>query len=1180
MPIGNARLSLLPFPQSWDGTSLVVRFLCLPKGDPPQRDPRAPLMPGLPAFAAAKLVFEAHLIGSLARLPQSGDATPSGPLAIDPPLNGQAPEDKAAVFDELAKQFTLTAPGAAGPKPVFRKSLTESYRALIGNRLRSQYLATPDEFDCAMHSGALDQPPEPAVLTSDVTWGKVIALALRQPNLVSAMGLLLETTITPDNPAFFAGGGWLYIDLHASSDYAGAAGIAARYAARIPTLGADPLPLFAPLLFPVTDGPSGLLADDVFREAERYQDGLARMVHCAQTPDPGDGIQLAWEDEQIAEWLNRQVQRDDAGELPIDAPLGVAGYRVDVREGDGAWNSLVAVRSVGDLQLGAISLGPFDGEAVVEVAPSQISPKQPGAFWFPSYFATWRGSSLVLSDADLVRLHARGDVQGPDTPPNLLGRDKNFVPVNDKAVPLRYGHTYDFRVRMADLTRGGPDSSVPSPKPAGHSVSTVTFRRGKAPGPVEIKQRPPDVARELQIARPRLGYPEILFAGADFVRLEDDLSQLAADPPVTREISLPDPDVTAVRILVQARALDGDTDVWMPLYETTRQWAADEMKITFDVQDHPTLLTLDVNQPDDGLLVLPAARDLRLTLTGIGKDDPGYFATEDARIGAPVNVDLRATAVSEAPLLANPESFSALRSFFFQPPPPDNSVAAPMERLASELDLTHTGLTLSGGPDGRVVMACSAHLRHTLSPEASAITFASAADLVQRWVNVVQFTLERDWTWNGLGPAGISVTRIVHLPKRDIPEVVGAITLPRALAPLVRNKLQAALPAGAHGNPRDAIRQSAEILFFDAYDPKPVTPEPPPGVPVTPVYPCEVTVDYILQPMYPGVAPPDPITTSLLLPVTTPPSQVPSIVSAGIALSDYVKANDYSSTEPRQRMLWFEFAETPADPEDAYFVRVRTAGPDPMLIGDLIPPETQETPLPLDPEWMRLIVPGQPRDENGLNAMQALGKSPAEPHYLVPLPPNLSESSPELFDFFVYEIRVGHTASRWCTAQGRYGPMLRVAGVQHPAPLLVCQGTRAPAGILVRAPFATPVINGANVRPPVPATDLWALLYARVPQMDRQAFRNLLIARTRLVAPKAGNDPQGEGSRVLSGEGLVASADLATALSSLGLPPDTPLTVLAVELLTDKPQQDPLGAELPWAKTLRISPLASIRDAC
>ena len=167
--------------------------------------------------------------------------------------------------------------------------------------------------------------------------------------------------------------------------------------------------------------------------------------------------------------------------------------------------------------------------------------------------------------------------------------------------------------------------------------------------------------------------------------------------------------------------------------------------------------------------------------------------------------------------------------------------------------------------------------------------------------------------------------------------------------------------------------------------------------------------------------------------------------------------------------------------------------------------------------------------------------------------------------------------------------MLRVAGVQHPAPPLVCQGMRSPAGILVRASFATPVIDGANVRPAVPATDLWALLYARVRQMDGQAFRNILIARTRLFShaaavgfPNQGpfDNPIDFGPRVLYGEGLAPSALLTTALSSMGLRPDTPLTVLAAELLADRPQQDPMGAQLPGTRALRISPLAPVRDAC
>lgn len=1160
MPIGSARLSLLPFPQSWDGASLALRFLCLPKGAPD-----ASLNLGLlPKFSEANLVFEAHLIGSLARLPLSGDATPSGPLDTDPPL------DKPALFAELRTNFKISAP--LPPRldaPRLLKSFTESYRALIGDRQRSQYLVTSDEFDCAVHQGATDQPPDPVVLPDSLTWGKAIALSLRQPNLARALGLMVEATVTPPDPEFFAAGGWLYIDLHATSDYAAAAGIAARYAARIPALTADSRrPLFAPLLFPVTDAPSNVVLDDSFREAELYQDGFAKLVHSAQTSDHGDGIRLAWEDEQIADWLNRQLQRDLVSrELVTDTPLGVAGYRIDVRKaGEKPWNSLVAVKS-GDLQLGAIPLGSFSGEAVVEVSPTQLSPKQAGTFWFPSYFTTWRGSSLALSDADLTRLHARADVQSPESLPYLLQREKNFIPVGDKAVPLLYGSTYEFRVRMADLTRGGPDSSVASPDPPRHSISSVTFQRGKAPGPVGVVKRPPDVTRQIQIARPLLGYPEILFTGAPFSQLEDDLNKISADPSIAREIGLPDPDVATVQIDVQVRTLDGDVATWLSLYQTSRVWAGDEMLIEFDVQDYPTLLTFEVNQPTEGMLVLPAARDLRLTLRAIGHERPGYFANPDSRIGSPINIDLRAVASLESQLLAKPEVFPSLRSFFFQPPPADGSIASPIERLAAELNLNRTGLTLSARPDSRTVIACSAHLRHTLSPEASAITFSSAADLIQSWVNVVQFTLERDWTWDGLDPAGISVTRVVHPPDGAAQEVVGAITLPRGLAQQVR----AALSSGESEDPRTPIRQSTELLFFDALDPKPA-----PGT-----FPSEITVDYILQPAFQGVAPPDPVSPSILLPVTTPPSQIPRIVSAGIALSEYVKADDYSSTEPRQRMLWLEFAEKPTDCHDSYYVRVRALGPDPLLLpADFVPPDPQETSIPLDPEWMRAIVPGQPHDENGLNAMQPLADSPAAPHYLVPLPASLKDSSPELFGFFVYEVRIGHTDSRWCTAQGRFGPLLRIAGVQHPAPPLVCQGVRSPDGILIRAPYATPVVDGANVRPPAPATELWALLYARVPQVDRRGWRNLLIARTVLTLPQVPNAAQDGGSRILYGEGLVFAQTLDTALRSFGLPLKTPLTVLAAELFGDPAGIDPLGERLGYSRTVRVSPLAEVRDAC
>jgi hypothetical protein len=1159
MPIGPARLSLLPFPQFWDGNSLTVRFLCLPKGDPLLTPPKA----GMPVFAAANLVFEAKLIGGLRHLPVSGNSTPVGPLILEPPL-----DNKAALFAELPNQFNITGVRApAGAKPQFRKAMTESYKALIGDRTRSRYLADSAEFACALHQGAQDQP-DPVKLPDNVTWGRVLAFALRQPKLATGLGLVLQATVQPPTADFFSAGGWLYIDLHPTSDYAADPTLTAHYAARIPALTAQPRALFAPVLFPVTDAAGNFIADLVYREAEHYEDGLAKLVHCAQTDAGGDGIRLAWEDEQIAEWLNRQVDRDGAGELTIDSPIGVSGYRVDVRlQGAVDWHSLVAVKSVADLMLGPIPLGPFAGETILEVSPAQLSPKQPGAFWFPSYFATWRGASLALTDQNLIDLHARPDVRDPATPAHLLDREKNFISVDAGAVPLHYGKTYEFRVRMADLTRGGPEIGVQSPQPPGSSVAAVTFQRRKPPGPVNLLERPTAASRQVRIAKPRLGHPEILFTdkGFTFQNLLSDLDVLSADRTVTREIGLPDPDVLTLAIKIEVKALTGDAVPYLELYSTTRTFDADEMILKLDVQDHPTLASFSKNQPGDGPLVLPAARDLRLTFIAIGRDDAGYFAKPEFRSGAPVVLDVRAPAISESALLADPAEFPALRSFFFQPPPADGSVASPIERLGAELKLDRSGLTLTSAAGVRTVLACSSDLRHTLSPESSAVTFGSAADLVQRWINVVQFNMLREWTWDGLDPAGITVTRIVHAPDGDTVQPAGAILVPRTVG-------KKAIPLDRTDS-RAPARQSTELIFFDAFDPKPTLPGK---------FPSELTIEYVLQPTLRDVPQPDPLRRDVLLPVVTPPKQVPRMVSAGLALSEYLSAPDYSSSEPRRRSLWFEFDRPPDDKEDAYFVRVRAIGPDPMLLApDVILNDVVEDPLPLDPEWMRLITPGQPRDDSGLNAMQQAVDSAADlptgsAHYLIPLPPHLTEASPELFGFFVYEVRVGHTDSRWCTAQGRFGPMLRIAGVQHPAPPLVCQAARGKTDILVRASFATPVLNGANVRPPFPITQIWALLYARVRQTDALAWRNILVTRVPLFPPQSAD----QSARVLYGEGLISLQPLANMLHSLGLGPDTPLTTLAMEMFADPPEFDPVGNRLGQARVLRTSPLVPVPDAC
>src|SRR4029434_7650322 len=58
---------------------------------------------------------------------------------------------------------------------------------------------------------------------------------------------------------------------------------------------------------------------------------------------------------------------------------------------------------------------------------------------------------------------------------------------------------------------------------------------------------------------------------------------------------------------------------------------------------------------------------------------------------------------------------------------------------------------------------------------------------------------------------------------------VGVITMPRAVA-------KKSVPAGAL-DPRADVRQSTEIIVFDAFHPKPIPP----------LFPSEITIEYVLQ---------------------------------------------------------------------------------------------------------------------------------------------------------------------------------------------------------------------------------------------------------------------------------------------------------------------------------------------
>ncbi|MEK7256553.1 MAG: hypothetical protein AAB316_17490, partial [Bacteroidota bacterium] len=200
------------------------------------------------------------------------------------------------------------------------------------------------------------------------------------------------------------------------------------------------------------------------------------------------------------------------------------------------------------------------------------------------------------------------------------------------------------------------------------------------------------------------------------------------------------------------------------------------------------------------------------------------------------------------------------------------------------------------------------------------------------------------------------------------------------------------------------------------------------------------------------------------------------------------------------RFLWVEFEEPIADPDDTYFARMIAYSPDQLISNNhpelLVAPD--EPALPIDPEDVRLIVPGATNDLAGLTAMQPMTKADdSDRHYLLPLPPGLHADADELFGFFTYEFRVGHYRRGqdmvWTTAQGRFGRRLKATGIQHPAPTLTCAVNRDEQKLWVVAPYAVAVFDGKNVTADPPRTQLWCLLYAQVRQADNLDFRNILL---------------------------------------------------------------------------------------
>jgi hypothetical protein len=1209
------QLRIFAFPQHWDGARLELRVLTAPFGNPMQ--PLQPLQPGLPSFADAQLVLSAKLIGGSMSLPTAATVDEAQRLQI------QTPADMSAVYQAFATHFgvdpTAPQPYVAAVNTRFLKMLMPSYRDASGHRQsRTELAVTDNRYVCALADGARPskRAPKPAVPPK---WDAVLAMALRQPVVAEQLGLIHRAFVTPDDQARWSEGGWLYVDLDPESDYFAAAAqpdFLKLYAARLPPLLAGkPRAVFAPVLFPVSAVlPAGSF-DEVLQEAETYSDGFARLVHSYQ-PDRVDylnlskqgerrmrliedtGLRLGWDDEQIVIWLNRQVVDDprNGSASARDTPLGVRGYRLDVRdvESNAKWHSLVAMQ--GSIHIGNLAPLAFDGDMAIELAANQLQGQRDGDYWLPPYFARWTGGSVIAPDPLAFQLG------GADRSARTL------EPVGATDVPLRYGREYEFRVRLADLTGGGPKAAlIDTPEAA---TARCRFRRYVPPGAPRLSEleAQPDSTLRVFIERPLLGYPALLFTP-----VSNSESRLIADAPAAfaseRMPGYPDPDVARVRIDVRVASLaldpanESGPEPLRALYTTFREFDQNptqplELEMAFD--DCDDIALFDPGNAT-GPLRLPTARTLEVTFTSIARRDPGmsdaladplsaeqldaveldresasltYFGKQAIRLGGRRAIKVRRESSQENAWLGVADR-PPLQGVLLRPAPPadihlhaTNAAAGAREqgpktaiqRLAAHLDLEQRHMTLSSAPGRRVVFGAAAAVRHILSPEHSTITFADESAITSQWLMVIAVRIQRDWTWDALGDEGLSVMRIIDGGPS---ERVGSI-LPRKC-----------ISATALRRDVELDRSFTELIFIDAIDPKPQS-----GA-----FPRELNVKYEITATLrsednPGAG----WSGSVTLPIATKPAQVPRIVSAGIALAAYERDAVYSRTAIRHRMLWVEFAEPIADPNDAYFARVTAHAADPMLMRTepVPPPNPLEAPLDIDDELIRAILPNQPRDVSGLTAMQPLVPADGEHgirHFLLPLPKAIAEQSPELFGFFVYEFCVGH-AKGWSLAQARYGLPQRLTGVQHPAPALTCSVSRNADHVIVTAPFATCAVNGQLIHAEPPTTEIWALLYVQVRIADASDWRNILIGRTRLSfmeeswRGRTGPEPQGRG--------YWDQYQIVDWLEALGLPHNSPLSTVAVELLPEPDGlfEDPLGKHLGEVRVLRTSPLTPVPQIC
>ncbi|PWS31008.1 hypothetical protein [Pedobacter paludis] len=1275
-------LCILTFPQYYKNGRLNFNIVIIPRN----LNPLLSLKPGLAAFADAQIQFKSMAINSLDGLPITENVSSNPVIDLENPV-----VPTRNIWEALKKQMELSdgmkIDDAETGKPAqranadlerykdrsIRKYLPESYRnAFNFVRAKTKYALSGDEYSCAVKNKNNDNTDQ-NTQRDTLSWGKVVAFCLRNPALAEKVGLIYKASIALNaDEKLFEQGGWMYTELATGSDFDGAAKM--KYAARIPALkGLTERVLFSAVQFPVSEvAINNLGYDEILRDAMIYDDGFAKIVHANQpvnqdllqekdksNPPLKDlGIRLGWDDEQIAIWYNRQMlQKEEQSGAIIDAPLGVFGYRLDARKlGEEKWlsqNSLV-VQQTTALDGGAIpiSLAGDILEPGIEIHPAAHGDSEGEGFWLPMYFSSWAGKPVSIADKDAEDINMltadkmiapRPDIQNSiNTIPKRVSHP--YLANPEYVLPLVYGEDYEFRIRLMDISGGGPKAEDKALNGGERPIAHQHFKRYIAAGAMNIVTMKDqyDVLSKgtqdlllkdtsilqnvldknnpiLKIKRPLLGYPAVVFTGK-YTNAVDKLKAILGNlngDQVGVDIGLADPDVESFKIRVEVRGLEMDNgrsengrEPYFLLFE--KEFEMEKEANNYDQEFELKIVHQDVNVIDlesgfgnsgeKNELVLPTSRNLRLTFIPLIKTADNDYADVEIAEGKKLVMTSYQPSVNEVDLLSKIDT--GYKAIYLQPEHPvdqhkvtgfgnileinliNSTTPIELSRLADAFNLVAHNLTLEGEKGTRVQFGCSNLMRHSLAPDASSLTFSSLGELFNHWIIGVDFTLLRDWSWDGLKRQSITISRGWKAKRGgkigDVIEI-GTINVSDTAS---MNSLQ------------DADRQYSRLIFMDAFDPKQTFDEFPSGAVLT--YSIKVNFEDGVN----GESQSDAWNGEIELPVTIIPKQIPKLISAGIALSPYVSDSEkYASTEFRQRFLWLEMDREPDDEMDTYFARVLSNAPDPLLCAvneKLLKYDPVDPVLNINDEKIRIILAGGHDDNAGMGAMQEMirgeDESGKSSFYMLPLPPGLHADSDELFGFFSYEIRLGHKKELWSTAQGRYGRPLRANGVQHPAPALSCTVIRRKTGlarnpvrgkiinnleqefrkvpkrkgleleetvltravrneIVITAPFATAVLNGENVSSNPPQTSMWYMLYTQVRQADGKSYRNLLIdsgnmpyipPKGRILDKETVYQPKPEGTK--SGRAILKVDDVQARLVEMGLPAESSLSVLCVEM--------------------------------